>query len=677
MSFNYELKNKTMIVHDPIYGDIEIGEPFKDIILTKEMQRLEKISQNGFSKYDYPGLVNNERLSHSVGAFHVMSKMIEHLEKELKRYDISISKDDKDMALCSMLLHDIGHGPFSHTFENLTGYSHEKRTTDILLGDTEVNKLLTSTYGSKKLKRIASYIAEINEDEEKIENKNNFTKLLKSLISHQLDSDRLDYLVRDSYHAGIVSAINYKNVIKTLGISINNNQEYELLFEKEGLSSIETILIERFQRYRDVYYSRTDGILTQSFINITEKYGKNPDLVKAKLPEEFKTFALNPKNIPLQEFLKMNDNQFIDAFNIIKENSSDKVLAYLCDMPRLLKDYQDLDTNTIEPEMIKQKLNKIFPEKDFSNTLSILSVNRKIKLYKKEESLRINCGNVHKDLSEATPNLIRPDEYLEKKELMFNPEMLRLELGMDEKEFKKYKEDVENMINELNRTPEEFELKYIVDGEREIKQDEILNTLLEKEFKIIKISNKENNDEYYDTKDFALLKNGGSLRIRKITENGKEDYEGTYKMPISVGEVYSWRDELKVDLGKNSAKELKQKMKEKYPEIKLQDVFESPLLNSVTQRRDIVLDKNGVKVCLSFDNTRYTNHILNGKVQEDSMIEMEALGNSEHRVMLNEVNEILKEKFPWLQPNKQSKYERGMTKTMKNREKEIQEEKEI
>lgn len=666
MSFKYELQDdgKTMVVNDPIYGTIKINSPFKEIILTKEMQRLNDIIQNGFSVYDYPGLRNNERLSHSIGAFYVMSQIIEHIENELKRYDIEISKDDKDMALCSMLLHDIGHGPFSHACEKMTKYSHEKRTTDILLGDTEISNLLSQTYGKTKLKRIASYIAEIGEyaDDEKKETRSNFTKLLKSLISHQLDADRLDYLVRDSYHAGLPSAIDYKSIINALEISIDSNQEYELLVDKKDLTSIETVLIERFQRYRDVYLSKSAGIAEKAVARIIETYRKSPESVKAPLPEDFKKFAINPEKLSLEDFLLMTDTPFLNAFDIIKENSTNPILSYLCNLEKVVHDYQDLSNNT-NPEIIKTKLEEIFPNKDFSNTMAILNIKSKTKLYKKEESLRVNFGYTHKDLAEATPNLIKPEEYLEKSEYVFNMEMLRLELGMTDKEFEPYIDKIKNMINESNKKPEEFELKYISGKDENITQDDILSSLLSNGFKIVKISSKENNDEYYDTRDFMLLSSGGSLRIRKLTQDGKQKYKATYKMPTTVGEVYSSREEIEVELEDNSLQELKDKMSQRKINVNLDEVLPNSLLNSVTQRRDVVLEKNGVQVCLSFDNTTYKNHAINGNTASDSMIEIEALGNVGDRVMLNEINEIIRSNFPTLQINKQSKYERGMRKT--------------
>lgn len=666
MAFKYELKDdgNIMVVQDPIYGEIEIKSPFKDIILTKEMRRLEKITQTGFSKYDYPGLENNERLSHSVGAFYLMSQIVEHIEQELERYDIFISQDDKDMALCSMLLHDIGHGPFSHSFEQISEYSHEKRTTDILLGDTEVNKLLTSTYGKAKVKRIASYIAEIDEyeDEEKEKTKSSFTKLLKSLISHQLDADRLDYLVRDAYHAGIPSAISYKNIVNSLGVSVNSNQEYELLVDRKGLTSIETVLIERYQRYRDVYFTRSDGILEETFLKILERYQDKYWCVKADMPEQFNRLAFNAKDLSLEEFLEMNDESIMNAIDIIKNNSSDPVLAYLCDMPTVLQDYQEIGNN-VKPEMIKQKLGEIILYRDLSNTFSVLPIHAKSKiLYKQEESLRINYGNAHKDLSDST-HLIRPDEYLEKKALEFNPEILRIELGYTQEDFKQYREEINNMINELNKKPEEFELKYIMNKDMNIAQDDILNILIENGFNVIKLKNKENNDEYYDTVELPLLTKGGSLRIRKLTQDGEQKYKATYKMPTAIGEVYSSREEIEIDLDENSIEELKEKLKDRDLGVNLDEIIPMPLLNSVTQRRDIILEKNGVQVCLSFDNTKYTNYAKRGITAEDSMVEIEALGNVEDRVMLNEINDILKGEFENLQTNKQSKYERGMQKT--------------
>lgn len=665
MSFNYKLlENGIMIVNDPIHGQIEIKPPFSQIILTKEMKRLEDIGQNGFSIYDYPGLKNNERLSHSVGAFYIMSKMIEHLENELRRYEISISQDDKDMALCSMLLHDIGHGPFSHDCELITKYSHEKRTTDILLGNTDVNKILNSVFGKRKTKKIASYISEINDDNNEVKEQNNsFTKLLKSLISHQLDSDRLDYLVRDSYHAGIKSAIDYEKIINSLGISVNNNQDYKVLIDKDALANIETVLLERFQRYRDVYFTTSTSIFQFIFPEILHRYSENPNSVPSPVSLQFKTLANHPLDMDLDQFLELTDTPLLESIEIIRNSTSDPILKHLCDFKNIRNNYHLLGEN-IKSQDIIDKLQTLFPQADFSHTLCVFDNKSKIKIYKKEEALQIDFGNEIKDLSETT-NLIRPQDNFERVRTFFNPEILRLELGISEKDFSQYEGKIKEIMDNVTKTPEEFELKYILSDnlEQGITRKEILNILLTNGFKIISEKNQLNDDEYYDTCDCKLLANKGSLRIRRLTQGNKKTFKSTLKRPTSQGEVYSSREEIEETLQEDSITELKEKLREKVPDFNFDDILLKPILNSVTQRKDFILERNGVQVCFSFDNTTYINHILSSIMAEDNMIEIEAIGNVKNRVILNEIHEILNSYFGGLITNKQSKYERGIQKT--------------
>lgn len=666
MSFHYtKQKNRTIIVNDPIYGEFEVPKPFSDIIFTKEMQRLEKIGQNGFSIYDYTGLKNNERLSHSVGAYYLMSQVIAHLEQELLQYGILISQDDKNIAMCSMLLHDIGHGPFSHDCEKVIEYPHEKRTTDIILGDTEVNKLLVSTFGIRKTRKIASYIAEINDPESNNTQSDNFTKLLKSLIAHQLDCDRLDYLVRDSYHAGLPSAIDHKRIIKALKVSINNDQEYEVVLDESALTDIETVLFERFQRYRDVYYSATTKLMQKIFLQIVERYRQNPSSVSMKLPESFTKLTICPENINLQDFLALTDDEILNAFDMIKRSSNDPVLSHLCDVSYLKENYQLLEEN-VNIDDLRDRLNQIFHGVDISSTNAIIDTDCKIKIYKREEPLKISFGNTYKDLSDAT-NLIRPQDTYQKKRTFFNPDMLRLELGMDEKEFEPYQKHIQDALKELIGKKEEFELKYILSDElwKELPANTILSILSEHGFHVVEESEKLNNDEYYDTRDIFLARRGGSFRIRQVTQGESKKYKTTYKIPTKKGEVYTSRQELEEKISQNSLPEAIERLKAKGAAIDF-DLLPKPLLNAITSRRDFVLEKNGIRVCVSFDQTQYRNHTLHNQTAQDRMIEIEALGNVNDRVILNEIHSILKTNVKGLTTNKQSKYERGIQKTREN-----------
>lgn len=665
MAFVYSKSDDgSLIVDDPIYGKIIVTYPFSEIILTKEMQRLSHISQNGFSKLEFQGLEQNDRLSHSVGAFYVMSLFLDRLEEILQNFNIKLNKDDKDVALCSMLLHDIGHGPFSHSLEFITNYSHEKRTTDILLGNTEVNKLITKFFGKQKVKKIASFIAEINDNEEL--GKDSFTKLLHNLVSYQLDADRIDYLLRDAYYVGIPSSIDLKRIISSVNVVVNNNQEYELLIDRKGLSSIENVLLQRYQMYRDVYLSPISVLGNFIFEKIIERYKNIMDLESIYISQSFKTLVKDPRISNLDDFLEMKDEDFTSTFHILSNLDIDPIMRYLCDFNNI-NDYI-LINNDVSIESIKLKLREIFENIDLNSTLSITSIGTKTKLYKKEQRLNIQNGNRIMDLTECT-NLIRPQEILEDTYIFFNPELLRIELGLDNKEFKKYESELKRMIEELNKKPEEFELKYIIDENLEEVDEktlfsQIINVFTENNFKVISTTTKQNNDEYYDTKNLNLYKNGGSLRIRKVIQNDKEKIKATYKMPLEKGEVYSSRSEFEETLLDDSFETFKQKMADLGVLLNFDEILNFPVLNSCTKRTDIVLDKNGVQVCLSFDNSTYINHILDEISSTDRMIEIEAIGELNNRIILNEIHDFVAVCFKNLKISKQSKYQRGINKTL-------------
>ena len=666
MAFIYDVnEDNSLKVHDAIYGEIIVPYPFSKIVLTKEMQRLAYISQNGFSQLEYKDLEQNNRLNHSIGAFHVMSLFLKKLEEILKNFNIELSKDDKDVALCSMLLHDIGHGPFSHSLELVTNYSHERRTTDILLGDTEINKVITHFFGKQKVKKIASFIAEINDTEDL--GKDSFTKLLNNLVSYQLDADRIDYLIRDAHYVGISSAIDLKRIISSMNVVVNNNQEYELLIDRKGLASIENVLLQRYQMYRDVYLSPISVLGTWIFEKIMKRYSTSPSLHLVPVSSSFKILASDSRVRNLDDFLKMKDDDFKETFKTLSDSNIDPIMAYLCNFDNI-EDYI-LIKNDVSVYKIKTKLKEIFGNINLENTLSVISIATKTKLYKKEQKLNIQNGNRIMDLTECT-NLIRPQEILEDTYIFFNPELLRIELELSTEEFKRYEGEVKKMIEELNKKPEEFELKYIIgeglsnsnSQDQEVLLNQIISVFIANGFQVVSTTDKQNNDEYYDTRELNLYKSGGSLRIRKVNQNGKEKIKATYKMPLGRGEVYSSRSEIEETLGDANFETFGKKMKE--VGVDFDDILSLPILNSHTKRTDVVLDKNGVQVCLSFDNSKYTNHVLDEISVTDRMIEIEAIGELNNRIILNEIHNFIISSFKNLTINKQSKYERGLNRTL-------------
>ena len=658
MAFVYEKKDDKLLVNDPIYGQIIVPYPYSAIISTEEMQRLGKITQNGFSKLDFEKLTFNDRLSHSVGAFHVMRLILDAINKVLKPYNIKISQNDCEIALTSMLIHDIGHGPFSHALEIITNYSHEKRTTDILLGKTEINELLIKLFGYNKVLQIASFIAEINNKDEI--GKDSFTKLLNSLVSHQIDADRLDYLLRDAYYSDIHSSINLNRIIASLNVVVNNNREYELVIDKKGLSGIENVLIQRYQMYRDVYLCPLAALGNFLFFEIMKRYQNNTKLHSLPLPDAFIKLATDPQVSNLADFLKMDDEEFNKAFAVLSQNTIDPLLAYISDFGHI-PDYIMIEKDVSEEKIIAL-LSEIFSGADLSNTISIIKRGIKNKLYKSEQSLKIKSSTKISDLAECT-NLIHPQELLEDTFLFFNSKILRLELGMTPEQFQPYKKEIDKMLADLNKKPEEFELKYILSREDPDLLDKVIAVFEQHGFKFVSIGKKENNDEYFDTEDFNLYQQGGSLRIRSTNQNNRTKYKGTYKMPTGQGEVYSSRTEIEESLSSATFEEFTRVMSQKDIPVQFDSIISLPVLNSTTNRTDIVLEKNGIQVCLSLDKTNYKNHCLGDIAVSDMMIEIEALKDVKDRIILNEIHDFLSKEIPGLELNKQSKYERGINRT--------------
>ena len=657
MSFKYDqIKNtEDIIVKDPIHGEIIVEYPFSKIITSKEMMRLKNITQTGFSKIDYPSMAENERLSHSIGAYHIMKKIIEHLEKKVNQYGIKIAKEDKEIALSAILLHDIGHGPFSHSCEGVTGYSHEKRTRDILLGNTEIKKILEGQFGKKTIKKIASFISEINDEEI---TKNSFTNLFKSLVSHQIDADRLDYLVRDSYYAKLPTAIDINKIIDSMGVIVNNNQEYEITIDKSALTAIETILIERYQRYRDLYYCKSSKLMDYLFPRILDLYKEHADEYEG-IPKHFKELAFNSKNIELETFLEMTDEPFEQAFKILSNNPQNPVLSYLCNYNNI-NEYE-----VIQPEIsikkLKKKLKKIFPQLDTKNTLAVFELNSKIRLYKKDEGLKIDYGYTTKDVSEST-NLIRPQEILDNTSIILNLEILRLELKMTKEEFSEYREDIKQILSDLNKINEEFELKYIITNE-EIKEIEIIREFIKNGFNLIAEDEKQNNDLYYDDNNFTILKQAGSLRIRKTKKEGKIQIKGTYKKALRKSNVYSSRIEIEEKLQTEHIKEFYKLLNDKNIDIRIKLEELKPVLIAKTQRKNMIFERNRNRVCLSFDETEYEKPKQSTRKIKEKMIEIEVIGNVADRIILNDIHEFIEKQLKGkIKPVKQSKFERGIEK---------------
>jgi uncharacterized protein len=224
--------NKRKIINDPVYGFISIpGEFIFDIIEHPWFQRLRNIKQLGLTSFVYPG-ANHSRFQHAIGAFHLMEMAVGTLRSK----GVEISHEEEEATYLAILLHDIGHGPFSHALENsiIEGITHE----DISL---LLMQKLNEKYSGKLTLAIDIFLGRYHR------------KFLHELISGQMDMDRLDYLRRDSFFTGVIEgSVGSERIIRMLNVA-----DEHLVVDEKGIYSLEKFLIARRLMYWQVYMHKT------------------------------------------------------------------------------------------------------------------------------------------------------------------------------------------------------------------------------------------------------------------------------------------------------------------------------------------------------------------------------------------------------------------------------------
>jgi HD superfamily phosphohydrolase len=305
--------NKLKILNDPIYGFIQIPNSLIfDIIEHPYFQRLRRISQMGFSSLVYPG-ANHTRFHHALGCIHLMQKAV----RVLRIKQIEISKEEENSLCIAILLHDIGHGAFSHALEHSisNGISHEEISLKFM-------KKLNDEFDGK-----LNLAIEIFEG-------NYHRKFLYQLISSQLDIDRLDYLKRDSFYTGVTEG----NISSDRLIVMMNVKDDELVIEQKGIYSVEKFLIARRLMYWQVYLHKTGLVAENMLVNVLLRakvlVRKGKELFASTSLKYFLDNQIDQDNFTdetLEMFSKLDD---YDIFSAIKEwtNHEDKVLSLLSQM---------------------------------------------------------------------------------------------------------------------------------------------------------------------------------------------------------------------------------------------------------------------------------------------------------------------------------------------------------
>jgi HD superfamily phosphohydrolase len=298
------------VFKDPVHHSIYVQDLIIwKLINTPEFQRLRRIRQLGTSYLTFHG-AEHSRFSHSLGVYEITRKIISQFERN--RYT-DWPQEEKLLSLCASLLHDIGHGPFSHSLEQIFQTHHEQWTCDIVLGDTEVNRVLREVDPDFPDK-VAAVIRKKYEK-----------PIVVSLVSSQMDADRMDYLLRDAYFTGV----NYGTFDLDRILRVLRPYQGKIVVKESGMHAVEDYLMSRYQMYWQVYFHpvtrSSEIVLRQIFRRASELHGQGYEFVFMLAPIR----ELLEGSITLHHYLKLDEAMLQTAFGQWADES-DELLSDLC-----------------------------------------------------------------------------------------------------------------------------------------------------------------------------------------------------------------------------------------------------------------------------------------------------------------------------------------------------------
>ena len=322
-------KEKKKILNDPVYGFINIPKGVSFQIIEHEyFQRLRRIKQLGLTYYVYPGAIHS-RFQHTLGATHLMSTALDTLRSK----GLDISDQEYAAANQAILLHDIGHGPFSHSLEKtiVNGISHE-----------DISLELMNFFNQK-------FDGELDLAIQVFQNKY-YKAFLHQLVSSQLDVDRLDYLLRDSFFTGVSEGIvGSDRIIKMLNVSDN-----KLVVDIKGVYSIEKFLIARRLMYWQVYLHKTVIVAEQLLLKVLQRakeLAEEGEEIFATPAFEFFLYNKIQKG-DLHQKTNVNGNSVLELFTLLDDND---VLASI----KVWRNHSDFILSSLSKRLIDRNFYKI------------------------------------------------------------------------------------------------------------------------------------------------------------------------------------------------------------------------------------------------------------------------------------------------------------------------------
>ncbi|GLB47224.1 phosphohydrolase [Philodulcilactobacillus myokoensis] len=318
MKYADKLLPREKVFRDPVHNYIYVqNQVIADLIDTPEFQRLRRVKQLGTTSFTFHG-AEHSRFGHCLGVYEITRRICNNFQKNYptkKAGDGLWDQSDRLVALCAALLHDIGHGAYSHTFEHIFKTDHEAITREIITSNqTAVNHILKQVSPDFP-EKVASVIKKTYQNPQVVQ-----------MISSQCDADRMDYLLRDSYYTGT----NYGDFDLNRILRIMRPYKNGICFESNGMHSVEDYIIGRFQMYQQVYFhpvSRSmECVLDRLLARAKHLYQHHPKTngLHADLLEPFFNHQFN-----LEDYLELDDGVLNTYFISWKHHAKDKILRDL------------------------------------------------------------------------------------------------------------------------------------------------------------------------------------------------------------------------------------------------------------------------------------------------------------------------------------------------------------
>jgi uncharacterized protein len=324
MVMNEQL-NEEKVFKDPVHRYIHVRDKLIwELIGTKEFQRLRRIRQLGTTYLTFHG-AEHSRFSHSLGVYEIVRRIIDIFQDRP-----AWNNKDRLLSLCAALLHDVGHGPFSHSFEKVFHLDHEEFTKGIILGDTEINLVLRKM-GNDFPKKVADVIAKTSDN-----------KLVVSLISSQIDADRMDYLLRDAYFTGVsYGQFDIERILRVM-----RPREDQVVIKQSGMHAVEDYIMSRYQMYWQIYFhpvTRSAEVVLTKILHRAKHLKDNGYRFKLE-PVHF--YSLFAGQVTLEDYLKLDEAVVLYYFQLWQEED-DLILQDLCSrfMNRNLFKYAEFNPN--------------------------------------------------------------------------------------------------------------------------------------------------------------------------------------------------------------------------------------------------------------------------------------------------------------------------------------------